>query len=127
MCSSLTHCRHSPILALETPTRLERRIDLDERCFALLPRISLDPAQLGIEQLVQPPVLFWKSISFADNLTSLGSSVGFFGKVSAPRQIPLFERVGKHTSSGRETLRGMPVLLRDLSEQHLRSWSCPPR
>jgi len=57
----------------------------------------------------------------------LGSSVGFFGKVSAPRQIPLFERVGKRTSLGRETLRGMPVLLRDLSEQHLRSWSCPPR
>src|SRR5207244_8690516 len=72
-------------------------------------------------------LLFRKSICFADNLTSLGSSVGFFGKVSAPRQIPLFERVGKRTSLGRETLRGMPVLLRDLSEQHLRSWSCPPR
>src|SRR5438309_12016098 len=51
------------LLALETPSRFEIGCDFDERCLAFLPGVSLDPAQLRIEYLVEPPILF----SFLDN------------------------------------------------------------
>ena len=44
-------------LALEAPAGLESRLDLDEGCFAFLPGVSSDPAELRVEQFVETLVL----------------------------------------------------------------------
>ena len=44
-------------LALEAPAGLESRLDLDEGCFAFLPGVSFDPAELRVEQFVETLVL----------------------------------------------------------------------
>ncbi len=44
-------------LVAEAPTCFEAGRDLDERRFTLLPRISFDPAQLRVEQFVEPSIL----------------------------------------------------------------------